>query len=243
MNRPESLERLLKSLSGTAWEFDTDSIQLEIHVDKDPGGGQKKYTGVALEEKLSLPRTTSAGKNVYFWTGKRSKMDFKKCNFAFKDFIHLMRRLAPPRLHPAGRGVSAPTWQRQCHRQAGKPKHRIKVLKESWFWESNEFYHLNFVFRAAWFDAWWPETDTEHAIIVEDDLVGHNCIALQLPVKFVQIAIPVQIVQLVTIPVQIVQICATCDNCNLCVICAIRNVLQLSPDQYQSYEMSIGKSW
>ena len=25
--------------------------------------------------------------------------------------------------------------------------------------------------RAAWFDAWWPETDTEHAIIVEDDLV------------------------------------------------------------------------
>ena len=42
MNRPESLERLLKSLSGTAWEFDTDSIQLEIHVDRDPGGGQKK---------------------------------------------------------------------------------------------------------------------------------------------------------------------------------------------------------
>ena len=102
---------------------------------------------------------------------------------------------------------------------------------------------MNLVFRAAWFDAWWPETDTEHAIIVEDDLVGHNCIALQLPVQFVQIAIPVQIVQLVTIPVQIVQICATCDNCNLCVICAIHNVLQLSPDQYQSYEMSIGKSW
>lgn len=64
---------------------------------------------------------------------------------------------------------------------------------------------MNLVFRAAWFDAWWPETDTEHAIIVEDDLVGHNCIALQLPVQFVQIAIPVQIVQLVTIPVQIVQ--------------------------------------
>ena len=42
MNRPESLERLLKSLSGTAWEFDNDSIQLEIHVDKDPSGGQKK---------------------------------------------------------------------------------------------------------------------------------------------------------------------------------------------------------
>ena len=42
MNRPESLERLLKSLSATAWEFDTDSIQLEIHVDRDPGGGQKK---------------------------------------------------------------------------------------------------------------------------------------------------------------------------------------------------------
>ena len=31
---------------------------------------------------------------------------------------------------------------------------------------------MNLVFRAAWFDAWWPETDTEHAIIVEDDLVG-----------------------------------------------------------------------
>ena len=24
--------------------------------------------------------------------------------------------------------------------------------------------------RAAWFDSWWPESDTEHAIIVEDDL-------------------------------------------------------------------------
>ena len=42
MNRPESLERLLKSLSATAWEFDSDSIQLEIHVDKDPAGGQKR---------------------------------------------------------------------------------------------------------------------------------------------------------------------------------------------------------
>ena len=41
MNRPESLERLLKSLSATVWEFDTDSIQLEIHVDKDPAGGEK----------------------------------------------------------------------------------------------------------------------------------------------------------------------------------------------------------
>ena len=37
------------------------------------------------------------------------------------------------------------------------------------------------LFRAAWFDAWWPETDTEHAIIVEDDLVsGHNCDASDL---------------------------------------------------------------
>ena len=41
MNRPESLERLLKSLSATVWEFDTDSVQLEIHVDKDPAGGEK----------------------------------------------------------------------------------------------------------------------------------------------------------------------------------------------------------
>ena len=30
----------------------------------------------------------------------------------------------------------------------------------------------NFVSRAAWFDSWWPVSDTEHAIIVEDDLVG-----------------------------------------------------------------------
>ena len=41
MARPESLARLLKSLSATAWEFDTDSIQLEIHVDKDPAGGEQ----------------------------------------------------------------------------------------------------------------------------------------------------------------------------------------------------------
>ena len=40
MTRPESLARLLRSLSATAWEFHTDSIQLEIHVDKDPAGGE-----------------------------------------------------------------------------------------------------------------------------------------------------------------------------------------------------------
>ena len=40
MARPESLARLLKSLSATAFEFDRDSIQLEIHVDKDPAGGE-----------------------------------------------------------------------------------------------------------------------------------------------------------------------------------------------------------
>ena len=64
MNRPESLERLLKSLSGTAWEFDNDSIQLEIHVDKDPSGGQKKswFRTKADDTKNYIWR-----KNMYFF--------------------------------------------------------------------------------------------------------------------------------------------------------------------------------
>ena len=40
----------------------------------------------------------------------------------------LMGRLAPPRLYPDGRDVSAATRQRKCHRQAGKTKHWIKVF-------------------------------------------------------------------------------------------------------------------
>ena len=48
----------MKSLSATAWEFDNDSIQVEIHVDKDPSGGKQtnninkqtnKQTAIAWE--------------------------------------------------------------------------------------------------------------------------------------------------------------------------------------------------
>lgn len=96
MNRPESLERLLKSLSATAWEFDSDSIQLEIHVDKDPAGGWLHRDCIRLAEAYQLP---------------------------------------------PGRGNVS-----------------VRVANQ------------NIGLRAAWFDAWWPESDTEHAIIVEDDL-------------------------------------------------------------------------
>merc|ERR1711983_315233 len=37
MNRPESLMRLLRSINNTYFEHDTDSIEVEIHVDKSHG--------------------------------------------------------------------------------------------------------------------------------------------------------------------------------------------------------------
>ena len=37
MNRPESLKRLLDSISNTFFEYEEDRIELEIHVDKSHG--------------------------------------------------------------------------------------------------------------------------------------------------------------------------------------------------------------
>ena len=37
MNRPESLKRLLDSISNTFFEYEEDKIELEIHVDKSHG--------------------------------------------------------------------------------------------------------------------------------------------------------------------------------------------------------------
>ena len=37
MNRPESLNRLLSSLNRTYFEFDSDQLDVEIHVDKSHG--------------------------------------------------------------------------------------------------------------------------------------------------------------------------------------------------------------
>ena len=40
MNRPESLSRLLASITATAWEYRGDGVSLHIHVDRDPANGE-----------------------------------------------------------------------------------------------------------------------------------------------------------------------------------------------------------
>eukprot|EP00090_Calanus_glacialis_P047235 TRINITY_DN9692_c0_g1_i1.p1 TRINITY_DN9692_c0_g1~~TRINITY_DN9692_c0_g1_i1.p1 ORF type:complete len:343 (+),score=82.89 TRINITY_DN9692_c0_g1_i1:187-1215(+) len=94
MNRPESLTRLLNSISDTFFEYAGDKIELEIHVDKSHG--------LLYEECVKIAQ-----------------------NYTL----------------PPGRGTVT-----------------AKIAKE------------NHGLRAAWFDCWSPKTDTEHAIIVEDDL-------------------------------------------------------------------------
>jgi len=94
MNRPESLKRLLDSISNTFFEYEGDRIELEIHVDKSHG------------------------------------LLYKECVTIAHNFTL-----------PPGRGTVT-----------------AKIAQE------------NHGLRAAWFDCWSPTTDTEHAIIVEDDL-------------------------------------------------------------------------
>ena len=94
MNRPDSLMRLLRSINRTFFEYDSDKINVEIHVDKSHG-------------------------------------------WLYEDCVKIARNFSLAR----GRGsVTA--------RIADK----------------------NHGLRAAWFNSWWPESDEEHAIIVEDDL-------------------------------------------------------------------------
>jgi len=94
MNRPESLMRLLNSISNTFFEYEGDKLELEIHVDKSHG--------LLYDECVKIAQ-----------------------NYTL----------------PPGRGsVTA------------------KIAKK------------NHGLRAAWFDCWSPKSDTEHAIIVEDDL-------------------------------------------------------------------------
>ena len=94
MNRPESLMRLLRSINNTYFEYETDKIDVEIHVDKAHG-------------------------------------------WLYNDCVKIANNFTLPK--DRGR-VTA------------------KIAK------------TNHGLRAAWFDSWWPETDHEHAIIVEDDL-------------------------------------------------------------------------
>lgn len=94
MNRPESLMRLLRSINNTYFEHDTDSIEVEIHVDKSHG-------------------------------------------WLYEDCVKIAHNFTLPK-------------------NRGKVTARIA--------------ERNHGLRTAWFDSWWPETDQEHAIIVEDDL-------------------------------------------------------------------------
>ena len=94
MNRPDSLMRLLRSINKTYFEYESDRLDIEIHVDRSHG-----------------------------WL-------YEDCVKIAKNFSLAGNR--------------------------GNVSARIA--------------EKNHGLRAAWFDSWWPETDTEHAIIVEDDL-------------------------------------------------------------------------
>jgi len=94
MNRPESLNRLLTSISRTYFEFEDDKIEVEIHVDKSQG-------------------------------------------WLYRDCVSLAQNYSLP----AGRGSVTP------------------VLAEE-----------NHGLQAAWFNSWLPNSLSDYAVIIEDDL-------------------------------------------------------------------------
>ena len=86
MNRPESLNRLLDSISNTFFEHHSDKLEVEIHVDKSHGNNNSNYVVPPIN-------MLGAFQNVNRWIYNcLSRLLKSSCASSFVDpFVHILK--------------------------------------------------------------------------------------------------------------------------------------------------------